>query len=213
MHGETPDIDGDWVTMKLVALMAGPATVVTVRGPVVAPPGTSTRIWPDVSLLILVAAIPLNCTVALLRLAPEIVTLVPTHAAAGLKLAIVGGWTTVNPTGLVAVPPAVVTETVPLVVPLGTATTILVAVSLLMVVAAVPLNKTLVSAPRPDPSIVTILPATTDVGDKPVIDGVGSTVKLTVLVVTPPGSVIVIAPLAAPTGTTTDTRVSVFESI
>jgi hypothetical protein len=63
----------------------------------------------------------LNVTaVAPLKFVPLIVTLVPTSPFVGVKLVIVGGFTTVNALGLVAVPPSVVTLSGPVVAPAGT---------------------------------------------------------------------------------------------
>src|SRR6266403_958206 len=53
---------------------------------------------------------PLNATaVALVKLVPLMVTLVPTGPLVGAKIVIVGGLSTVNELVLVAVPPGVVT--------------------------------------------------------------------------------------------------------
>ena len=64
---------------------------------------------------------PLNLTaVAPVKLVPPIVTLVPTGPLEGVKLVIVGGLAvTVKLLALVAVPPAVVTLTGPVVAPVG----------------------------------------------------------------------------------------------
>jgi len=67
------------------------------------------------------APTPLNATaVAPLKFVPLIVTLVPTGPLVGAKLVIVGAGTTVKLLALVAVPPAVVTLTGPVVAPVGT---------------------------------------------------------------------------------------------
>jgi hypothetical protein len=67
------------------------------------------------------AAIPLNLTtVAPVKLVPLIVTLVPAGPLVGVKLVIVGGIRTVKLLALVAVPPAVVTLSGPVVAPAGT---------------------------------------------------------------------------------------------
>jgi hypothetical protein len=59
--------------------------------------------------------------VAPLRFVPLIVTLAPTGPLVGEKLVIVGGGgTTVNEALLIALPPGVVTLSVPLVAPAGT---------------------------------------------------------------------------------------------
>ena len=68
-----------------------------------------------------VALTPLNATaVAPVKFVPVIVTLVPTGPLVGAKLVIVGAGTTVKLLALVAVPPAVVTLTGPVVAPAGT---------------------------------------------------------------------------------------------
>ena len=68
------------------------------------------------------APTPLNVTaVAPLKFVPVIVTLVPAGPLVGVKLVIVGGLAvTVKVLALVAVPPAVVTLTGPVVAPVGT---------------------------------------------------------------------------------------------
>src|SRR5207247_4981951 len=103
---------------KLVALVAVPAGVVTLSGPVVAPDGTV--VWIAVSdVTVNVALTPLNATaVAPLKLVPLIVTLVPTVPLVGAKLVIFGS--TTKEVALVAVPPDVVTLSVPVVAPDGT---------------------------------------------------------------------------------------------
>src|SRR3989454_12211675 len=102
------------------ALVAVPAGVVTVSGPLLAPAGTVA--WIAVSeITVKLAVTPLNATVVVpVKLVPLIVTLVPTGPLVGEKLAIVGGSTTVNAPELCAVPPAVVTLTGPVVAPAGT---------------------------------------------------------------------------------------------
>ena len=88
--------DNGTVTMKLLALVAVPAGVVTLTDPLAAPAGTNA--WIAMSdRTVNVALTPLNVTeVAPVRPEPLIVTLVPTAPLAGAKLAIVGGETTVN---------------------------------------------------------------------------------------------------------------------
>ena len=64
---------------------------------------------------------PLNATaVAPVKFVPLMVTLVPTGPLVGVKLVMVGGFTTVNEPVLVAVPAGVVTLSVPVVAPAGT---------------------------------------------------------------------------------------------
>ena len=72
----------------------------------------------------------LNCTwVAPVKLVPVMVTEVPTGPLVGVKLVMVGAGITVKLPLLVAVPPGVVTLTVPVVVPAATVAVIWVAES------------------------------------------------------------------------------------
>ncbi len=72
-------------------------------------------------LTVKVALVRLNRTeVAPVNPVPRMVTLTPTWPLMGLKLVITGTGTTVKLPTLVAVPPAVVTEIVPIVAPTGT---------------------------------------------------------------------------------------------
>jgi hypothetical protein len=81
---------GGPVTVKFVALVAVPLSVVTVIGPVVAPVGTFVTIC--VALFdVIVALTPLNfAEVAPVRFVPLIVTVVPTGPAVGTNEVIVG---------------------------------------------------------------------------------------------------------------------------
>jgi hypothetical protein len=83
-------------------------------------------------------------------------------------------------TPLLAVPPTV-TTTFPVVAPVGTAATMLVALQL-VAVAAVPLNVTVLVpwvAPKFAPVIVTLVPTSPDVGLKLVMLGAGAAVTVT----------------------------------
>src|SRR5207253_7643660 len=114
--------------------------------------------------------IPLNFTVLVPcvapKFAPVIVTDVPTNPDVGFRLVMLGaGTVTVKLTPLLATPPTV-TTTFPVVAPVGTGTTMLVALQLVGV-AAVPLNFTVLVpcvAPKFAPVIVTDVPRTPDVG-------------------------------------------------
>src|SRR5713226_1305901 len=76
--------------MKVPALVAVPAAVVTEIRPVVAPAGTTVTIWMAVSET-MVAGVPLKATsVAPRRLWPVIVTVVPTGPDVGANLPIRG---------------------------------------------------------------------------------------------------------------------------
>src|SRR5882762_9143992 len=130
------------MTVNSEPLLALPPTVTTTV-PVVAPLGTGTTI--DVALqLDGVALVPLKLTVLVPWVVPKfeplIVTDVPTNPEDGESPLIAGGWITVNSEPLLALPPTV-TTTLPVVAPLGTGTTIEVALQL-PGVALVPLNLT-----------------------------------------------------------------------
>jgi hypothetical protein len=153
------------------------------------------------------AAAPLKVTVLVPWLAPKfapaIVTAVPTVPNTGFKLVMLGGGVTVKLTPLLAKPPTVTTAG-PLVAPLGTGTTMLVAFQPVGV-AAVPLNVTVLApcdAPKFVPVIVTDVPAGPLVGFRLLIVGVGGvTLKGTPLPATP--TTTLTFPLVAPVGTGT----------
>src|SRR5689334_5225710 len=110
---------------------------------------------------------------------------------------------TVNVTPLLAAPPTV-TATSPVVAPVGTGTTILIALQFVGV-AAVPLKVTvLVPCIKPKfiPVIVTDVPTGPDVGFRLVIDGGIVTVNVTPLLAVPP-TVTTTFPVVAPAGTGT----------
>jgi len=119
-----------------------------------------------------VAAVPLNFTVLVPcvapKLAPAIVTDVPTTPDVGFRLVMLGpelAAVTVKLTPLLATPPTV-TTTFPVVAPTGTGATMLVALQLVGV-AVVPLNFIVLVpcvAPKFAPAIVTGVPTTPDVG-------------------------------------------------
>lgn len=99
------------LTLKLAALIAVPAGVVTPIFPVVAPAGTIAVILFD-AFTVKVDDVPFHVTaVAPVKLDPLIVTLAPTTPLPGEKPVIRGA--TVNVPGLVAVPAAFATLTVP----------------------------------------------------------------------------------------------------
>jgi len=99
LAGVTLAIVGGLMTVKLLALLAAPAEVVTLIGPLGASAGTVAVIAvaePTVKL----ALVPLNRTaLASVKFVPLIVTLVSTRPLVGVKLAIVGGLETVTVTG------------------------------------------------------------------------------------------------------------------
>ena len=168
------------VTENDTPLLACPPTVTTTL-PVVAPLGTGTTI--EVALqLVGVAEVPLNFTVLVPcvepKVVPVIVTDVPTGPDVGERLVILGA--TANATPLLA-RLLTVTTRLPVVAPLGTGTTIEVALQLVGV-PAVPLNATVLVPwvdPKFVPVIVTDVPTGPEVGDRLVIPAV--TVKFTSL--------------------------------
>jgi len=108
------------VTVKLLALVAVPAEVVTLSGPVVAPAGAVA--WIAVfEVTEKIAAVPLNRTAVVpVKFVPVIVTPVPAVPLVGVKLVIVGALAvTVKLLALVAVPAEVVTLIGPVVAPVG----------------------------------------------------------------------------------------------
>src|SRR5436190_1397554 len=193
------------VSVKGTPLLARPPTVTTTF-PVVAPVGTGTVRLVALQ-LVGVANVPLNATVLVPgvapKLAPAIVTVVPTGPDVGLNVAMEGGTVTVKGTPLLASPPTV-TTTFPVVAPVGTGTVRLVALQLVGV-ASVPLNATVLVpgvAPKLAPVIVTAVPIGPDVGVSVVIDGGTVTVKGTPLLARPP-TVTTTFPVVAPLGTGT----------
>lgn len=83
-------IDGGGVTVKEDELVALPAGVLTVIGPVVLPFGTVATIW-VVELTVKLALIPLKRTAeGLIKFVPLIVTFVPVTPLSGVKPVIVG---------------------------------------------------------------------------------------------------------------------------
>ncbi len=108
---------------------------------------------------------------------------------------------TVKVDPLLAIPDTV-TTTLPVVAPIGTGTAMLVALQLVGV-ADVPLNLTVLvpwGLPKFVPAIVTDVPTVPDAGDKLVMLGVGTTVKLFPLLSTPLACTTTF-PVLAPEGT------------
>jgi hypothetical protein len=184
-------------------LLVWPATV-TVTFPVVAPFGTGATMLVALQLEG-DAIVPLKLTILVLcvapKFAPATVTDAPTPAELGDRLVMLGGGTTVKITALLGCPPTV-TTTLPVVAPLGTGTTMLVALQL-EGVAIVPLKLTVLVpcvAPKFVPAIVTGVPTALEVGDKFAIEGTWTTVKVMPLLGCPP-TVTTTLPVVAPGGT------------
>jgi mannitol/fructose-specific phosphotransferase system IIA component len=196
---------GAVVTVYVSALLARPPTVTTTL-PVVAPVGTGTAML-VADQVVGVAAVPLNVTVLVPRVAPKlvpvIVTEVPTGPLVGDRLVSVGAAVTVYVSALLARPPTV-TTTLPVVAPVGTGTAMLVA-DQVVGVAAVPLNVTVLLPcvdPKFAPVIVTAVPAGPLVGVRLVNVGATGTVYVSALLARPP-TVTTTEPVVAPVGTGT----------
>jgi hypothetical protein len=133
---------GGEIKVKGDPLLACPPTVTTTF-PVVAPVGTFTAMLVEVQEVTTVTAVPLKLTVLLPcaapKLVPVIVTETPTAPEVWLKLVMAGATAKGDP--LLATPDTV-TTTLPVVVPAGTVTVMLVALQALAAVAAVPLKVT-----------------------------------------------------------------------
>src|SRR4029077_5358648 len=117
------------VTVKFTPVLATPPTVTTTF-PVVAPAGTGATMFVAFQ-LVGVPAVPLNVTVlvpcVVPKFVPVIVTEMPTGPEVGFRLLMVGAdEVTVKLTPVLANPPTV-TTTFPVVAPLGTGATMLVA--------------------------------------------------------------------------------------
>lgn len=131
--------------VKLAALEVVPAALVTLIRPVVAPNGTVAVICESLLMVYVIADVPLNLTAdAPVKVAPEIVTIVPIVPVPGANELIVGGLPTVGAvtvklSALIAEPPAVVTVIAPVVAPTGTEVLICPPLSILKL-AATPLN-------------------------------------------------------------------------
>jgi hypothetical protein len=141
--------------------------------------------------VIVVAVVPLNVTVLVpcvdWKCAPVIVTDAPTAPELGDRLVMLGAGTTANDLALLATP-LTVTTTLPEVAPVGTVATIEVPPQLVIVVAVVPLNVTVLApcvVPKFAPVIVIDAPTAPDVGEIVVMLGVGTTVNATPLLSTP----------------------------
>jgi hypothetical protein len=197
---------GPVVTMKSGVAVAVPPVVVTVIGPVVAPAGTVAVIC-VVLATVNVALTPLNRTFrTLAKLAPKMLTTVPTGPDGGVKLLMMGGVgpvVTMKSGVAVAVPPVVVTVIGPVVAPAGTVAVICVVLATVNV-ALTPLNRTFRTLAKLAPKMLTTVPTGPDGGVKLLMmGGVGPvvTMKSGVAVAVPAVVVTVIGPVVAPAGT------------
>ena len=161
-------------TVNDTPALATPLTVTTTL-PVVAPAGTGATI--EVALQLVGLALVALKKTALApwvepKLVPVIVTDAPTTPEIGVKLVMLGVWTTVKDTPLLGFPPTV-TTTFPLVAPAGTGATIEVALQFVGL-ALVVLKETVLAPwvePKLLPVILTDAPTAPEVGDNAVIRG------------------------------------------
>jgi len=209
----TREILFDVVTVKLTPLLTMPFTATTTL-PVVAPVGTGATILVAFQ-LVGVAAVPLNLIVLVPceapKLAPVIVTEVPTAPAIGFRLVMLGTAPTVKSTPLLGTPPTS-TTTFPVVAPVGTGAVILVLVQF-DALGCTPLNVTKLwilptVGPKFVPVMITFVPTGPAVGLILVIAGAGVTVKVTPLLATPL-TVMTTFPVVAPVGTVTSMLLAV----
>ena len=203
-------VGGEAVTVNDVVDLAVPPGVVRDITPLGAPAGTVAFTEVAETTVTAVPATPLNETAVVpVRLVPVIVTIVPAVPVVGVKDVIVGGGaTTVNDPVLVPVPDAVVTATLPLVVPTGTTAVSEFAESTENVVAATPLNLMDVAPVKPEPAKSTVVPTGPLAGSKVVMTGAAVTVNGCVVVTVPPGVVSETTPVVAPVGTVALTDVA-----
>jgi hypothetical protein len=152
------------------------------------PPGVVTAILPELpaattavmvvafTTLKEAAAVPPKLTAeAAVKLVPVMVTVAPDAAEVGVKDAIVGAGINTNPAS-VALPPGVVTETLPE-LPAATTAVIVVAFTTENEVAAVPPKLTAVVPVKLVPVTVTVSPVAAEVGVNEVIVGAGINVN------------------------------------
>jgi biotin-(acetyl-CoA carboxylase) ligase len=177
------------------------------------PPGVVTDIIPVVPLAITavmlvalttvkeVAGVPPKLTaVAPVKSVPIMVTVAPLAADDGVNELMLGAGINVKLPEELAIPPAVVTDIIP-VVPLETTAVMLVALTTVKEVAAVPPKLTAVAPVKSVPIMVTVSPAPADDGVNELIVGAGINVKLLEELAVLPGVVTDIVPLV-PVATT-----------
>lgn len=199
--GENDVITGTGATVKSSVLVALPAELVTVIGPVVAPEGTTALIRvPDTT--VKVAPTPLKATEDVpAKFVPVMVTVLPTAPMDGENEEMVGTAVTMKSVALVPVPLPVVTVILPVVAPLGTLVVICVEVSTVKL-ALVPSNFTVTAPVKSVPVRTTVVPTGPVAGENEVIVGAPTvTVKSVELVAVPFAVVTVILPVEAPAGT------------
>jgi hypothetical protein len=202
-------------TVKLFVLLMVTPLNDTEIGPEPAEEGT------DVVMLVAVkeftmAGTSLNSTIgAEMKFVPVIVIVVPTPAAVGLKLLMVGEGNTVKLAALVTVTPLTVTVITPDIAPAGTVVVKLLTEEAVTTAVLLLLNFTTWSVGvvlKLLPDIVMVAPTAPLAGLNPEMAGVGKTMKLDALVIVTPAVVTEMGPVVAPTGTVV-TILLVFEVV
>ena len=188
--------------------MSLPSAVVTLIRPVIAPEGTRTANWLELTPVGAAATTPLKRTTgfAPFRFAPVILTEVPTGPEVGENPEIVGGTTKLleeNPEA-----PGTATRIKPVLAPAGTTIDKLVLFRTERFVVEAPLKDTAVVPSRFLPMIVTLVFTRPEFGETLAI--VGLPKKLEVVTAIPKGVFTAIGPLLKPTGAWTWIRVSEF---
>ena len=184
--------------------MAVPPGVLTLTLPLV-PLATTAVIWLSSTTTFDEAAVPPKLTaVAPVKLVPVMVTVAPAAADVGVNEVIVGAAINVNPVR-VPVPTGVVTLTLPD-DPDATTAVILVALTKVNEVAAVPPKLTAVTPVKLVPVMVTVVPDPADVGVKEVM--VGGTLNVNPARVAVPPPVVTLTLPVAPLPTTAVIRVA-----
>jgi hypothetical protein len=200
--GLNPVIDGVGSTVKSLTLVTVTPLTVTEIFPEMAPTGTMVVMLVSVEEET-VASVPLKLIVfsvgVVLKLVPVMVTVVPSAPLLGVKLEMVGEATTIKLVALAIVTPLVVTDIGPVAAPEGTEVVMLVVFEA-VTVALMPLNATVGEGLKFVPVITTTAPGAPLKGLNSAIVGVGRTVNVGPVIVTP-FNVNVTGPVVAPEGT------------
>jgi hypothetical protein len=171
---------GAAVTVNVTPVLATPPAAVTTTAPVVAPVGTVATIWLALQLVI-VAVLPLNVTLPFPCVGPKFEPAItmedPIAPVFGVRELMLGGGVTVNSTPLLAAP-LTVTTTFPVVAPVGTGAVMLVEL-MLLIVALVPLNVTVVVdvVPKPLPAITIAEPTAPVFGVRLLMTGAAASAR------------------------------------
>ena len=153
-------------------LVAVPPDVVTVITPVAPLATVALMLVVLTTVMLLAVVLPKATAVTPVKLLPVIVTTVPVPPTVGVNEVMLGARLKVKEPILVAIPPGVVTVSVPL-APLPTVMLIVAAVVTVKEAAAVPPTTTAVAPVKLAPVMVTTVPAVPLVGVNEVIIGAG----------------------------------------